>query len=150
MDDNSLTAVLIAGVVLLLIAGAAVGAYLYTNMFNKEPASLTTSNSTSNVTVYNQSSNKQPKTTVINKPSQTSNKQPKTTVTNKPSQTSNTQPEAGYCPNCGHFPWHKKTRCLNCGYGDNDGILYCPNCKSYTFYGNSWNNGYCTSCGYYS
>lgn len=52
------------------------------------------------------------------------------------------------CPNCGHYPWYKHTMCPVCGYGDNDGILYCPYCDAYAFHGTSWSNGYCTSCGY--
>lgn len=54
------------------------------------------------------------------------------------------------CPNCGHYPQYKGKMCTVCGYGDNDGILYCPYCELYAFHGTSWKNGYCTSCGYYT
>lgn len=52
------------------------------------------------------------------------------------------------CLNCGYYPWYKGTRCPECGYGDNDGILNCPKCGQYAFHGSSWANGHCTSCGY--
>ena len=52
------------------------------------------------------------------------------------------------CPNCGHYPQYKGKMCVVCGYGDNDGILYCPSCGAYRFFGTSWSNGYCKNCGY--
>ena len=85
---------------------------------------------------------------------QQNNTQPNTTViveNNSGGSTSggNTvQAAAQDCPNCGHYPWYKGTRCVECGYGDNDGILNCPECGHYTFHGTSWAHGHCTYCGY--
>lgn len=64
------------------------------------------------------------------------------------SSSSESSSSARDCPNCDHYPQYKGKMCVVCGYGDNDGILYCPYCDRYTFYGTSWQSGYCTSCGY--
>jgi hypothetical protein len=66
------------------------------------------------------------------------------------SSSSGSSSKARDCPNCGHYPQYKGKMCVVCGYGDNDGILYCPYCDRYTFHGTSWQDGYCTSCGYYT